>query len=136
MSLFITSLNSGSNGNCYYVGNDKDAILVDAGISCREIEKRMKRLGLAMNKVRAVLVSHEHWDHIRGLPVLSKKFALPVYITEPAHTHGELNSIRNTLNHLLRTNRLRLVNLASLLFPNFMMQWTRIALSLHVTALK
>ena len=94
MSLFITSLNSGSNGNCYYVGNDKDAILVDAGISCREIEKRMKRLGLAMTKVRAVLVSHEHWDHIRGLPVLSKKFSLPVYITEPTHINGglELNA--------------------------------------------
>src|SRR5688572_15554960 len=91
MSLFITSLNSGSNGNCYYVGNDNDAILVDAGISCREIIKRMKRLGLSMDKVRAVLVSHEHWDHIRGLPVLVKKFSLPVYITEPTHHHGGLS---------------------------------------------
>ena len=48
MSLFITSLNSGSNGNCYYIGNHNEAILVDAGISCRETEKRMKRLGLSM----------------------------------------------------------------------------------------
>jgi phosphoribosyl 1,2-cyclic phosphodiesterase len=46
MSLFITSLNSGSNGNCYYIGNDTEAVLIDAGISCRETEKRMKRLGL------------------------------------------------------------------------------------------
>lgn len=91
MSVFITSLNSGSNGNCYYVGNDQEAILVDAGISCREIEKRMKRLGLSMSKVRAVLVSHEHWDHIRGLPVLAKKFQLPVYITATTHQHGGLD---------------------------------------------
>jgi phosphoribosyl 1,2-cyclic phosphodiesterase len=58
MSLFITSLNSGSNGNCYYIGNDTEAILVDAGISCREIERRMKRLGLLMEKIKAVFVSH------------------------------------------------------------------------------
>src|SRR4051812_44823616 len=67
MSLSITSLNSGSNGNCYYVGNEQEAVLVDAGISCREIERRMKRLGPSMQKVKAVFISHEHSDHIRGL---------------------------------------------------------------------
>jgi phosphoribosyl 1,2-cyclic phosphodiesterase len=81
MSLFVTSLNSGSNGNCYYIGNDSEAILVDAGISCREIEKRMRRLGLSMQKVKAIFVSHEHSDHIKGIPVLAKKYQLPVYIT-------------------------------------------------------
>lgn len=81
MSLFIASLNSGSNGNCYYVGNDKEAILVDAGISCRETERRMNRLGLPMQKVKAIFVSHEHSDHINGIAVLSRKYKLPVYIT-------------------------------------------------------
>jgi phosphoribosyl 1,2-cyclic phosphodiesterase len=81
MSLFITSLNSGSNGNCYYIGTETDAILIDAGISCRETEKRMDRLGLSMDKVRAIFVSHEHSDHIRGIVQLAKKFQLPVYIT-------------------------------------------------------
>jgi phosphoribosyl 1,2-cyclic phosphodiesterase len=81
MSLFITSLNSGSNGNCYYIGNEKEAILVDAGISCRETEKRMKRLGLAIEKVKAVFVSHEHSDHIRGICGLVKKYNIPIYIT-------------------------------------------------------
>lgn len=81
MSLFVTSLNSGSNGNCYYVGNDKEAILVDAGISCREIEKRMANLGLTMQKVKAIFISHEHIDHIRGVVVLARKHQLPVYIT-------------------------------------------------------
>lgn len=81
MGLFITSLNSGSNGNCYYVGNDQEAVLIDVGISCRETEKRMARLGLSMQKVKAIFVSHEHSDHIRGIPVLAKKYNLPVYIT-------------------------------------------------------
>jgi phosphoribosyl 1,2-cyclic phosphodiesterase len=99
MSLFITSLNSGSNGNCYYIGNHTEAILVDAGISCREIEKRMKRLGLNIDKVKAVFVSHEHSDHIKGLPVLVKKYQLPVYITPATVRKGRLLFD----DHLLRT---------------------------------
>ena len=81
MSLQIASLNSGSNANCYYIGNNKEAVLIDAGLSCRETEKRMKRLGLDISQVKAIFISHEHDDHIAGLPVLSKKYALPVYIT-------------------------------------------------------
>ncbi|MDZ4810381.1 MAG: MBL fold metallo-hydrolase [Bacteroidota bacterium] len=81
MSLFITSLNSGSNANCYYVGNSHEAVLIDAGLSCRETEKRMLHLGLSMNTVKAVFVSHEHSDHITGLAGISKKHRLPVYIT-------------------------------------------------------
>lgn len=80
--LYIASLNSGSNGNCYYVGNDEEAVLIDAGISCRETETRMKRLDLTMDKVKAVFISHEHSDHIRGLCVLAKKYNLPVYIND------------------------------------------------------
>jgi phosphoribosyl 1,2-cyclic phosphodiesterase len=90
MSLFITSLASGSNGNCYYIGNSKEAVLIDAGISCREIETRMKRLGLSLQTVKAVFISHEHSDHIQGLPVLVKKHKLPVYITADTARHGKL----------------------------------------------
>ena len=81
MSLQIASLNSGSNANCYYIGNGKDAVLIDAGLSCRETEKRMKRLGLDIRSVKGIFISHEHDDHIAGLPVLSKKHRIPVYIT-------------------------------------------------------
>ncbi|MDX5482931.1 MAG: MBL fold metallo-hydrolase [Hymenobacteraceae bacterium] len=81
MQLAITSLNSGSNGNCYYIGNEQEAVLVDVGISCRETERRMQRLGLSMRQVKAIFVSHEHSDHIRGIPVLARKYKLPVYIT-------------------------------------------------------
>jgi phosphoribosyl 1,2-cyclic phosphodiesterase len=87
MPVFIASLNSGSNGNCYYIGNEREAVLVDAGISCRETEKRMARLGLSIQKVKAVFISHEHSDHIRGLAVLAKKYRLPVYITDGTIHH-------------------------------------------------
>jgi phosphoribosyl 1,2-cyclic phosphodiesterase len=82
MALQIASLNSGSNGNCYYVGNGREAVLIDAGISCRETETRMKRLGLSLQHVKAIFISHEHTDHIRGVEVLSKKYSIPVYISE------------------------------------------------------
>lgn len=90
MQLFITSLNSGSNGNCYYVGNEREAVLVDAGISCRETETRMKRLGLSMSRVKAIFISHEHSDHIRGLEVLARKYRLPVYITPDTRLKSRL----------------------------------------------
>ncbi len=99
MSLFITSLNSGSNGNCYYVGNEAEAILVDAGISCREIEKRMHHLKLNMENIKAVFVSHEHSDHIKGLPTLIKKYQLPVYITPATMQSGQLHFE----SHLVKT---------------------------------
>jgi phosphoribosyl 1,2-cyclic phosphodiesterase len=91
MKLHITSLNSGSNGNCYYIGNENEAVLVDAGISCRETEKRMKRLGLSMAKVKAIFISHEHTDHIRGVYGLAKKYHLPIYITPDTLQNARLN---------------------------------------------
>jgi len=99
MSLQIASLNSGSNGNCYYIANEQEAVLVDVGISCREVEKRMKRLNLPMQKVKAVFISHEHIDHISGVRVLSKKHRLPVYINQ-----GTLNNSRLQLEKDLVRN--------------------------------
>lgn len=90
MSLFIASLNSGSNGNCYYIGNQDEAILIDGGLSCRETEQRLKRLELSIKQVKAIFVSHEHSDHIYGVSSLSKKHKLPVYITSGTMKEGRL----------------------------------------------
>lgn len=98
MSLFISSLNSGSNANCYYVGNDREAVLVDAGLSCRETEKRMKQLGLSMDLVKAVFISHEHSDHITGLAGISKKYRLPVYITGPTLNNCSIPVEKNLIH--------------------------------------
>lgn len=96
MSLFIASLNSGSNGNCYYIANRNEAVLIDAGISCRETEIRMKRLSLSMKKVKAIFITHEHRDHVKGVRMLSKKYQLPVYIT-----HATLQNHVSVKRHLV-----------------------------------
>lgn len=82
MPLQFASLNSGSNGNCYYVGTQEDAVLIDAGLSCRETERRMQHLGLSWDRIRAIYISHEHNDHITGLTAIGRKYALPVYLTQ------------------------------------------------------
>lgn len=99
--MFICSLNSGSNANCYYLGNQEEAILVDGGLSCRETVKRLKRVGLSIKKIKAIFVSHEHGDHVHGVPALSKKFQLPVYITRNTLEQGKLE-IRDDLIEPLR----------------------------------
>jgi len=90
MPLYISSIASGSNGNCYYIGNDHEAVLIDAGISNREAEHRMTRIGLSMRKVKAIFISHEHGDHTRGSEVMSRKHRIPVYITPTTHSNSRL----------------------------------------------
>lgn len=119
MSLFITSLNSGSNGNCYYIGNEREAILVDAGISCRETEKRMKRLGLSISKVKAIIVSHEHSDHIRGIPVLAKKYQLPVYITANTYRNGGLNLEHHLVSSFMAYQPIQVGSISITAFPKY-----------------
>jgi phosphoribosyl 1,2-cyclic phosphodiesterase len=78
----ICALASGSNGNCYYIGNEKEAILVDAGITCKQILNRMAEKNLDSRKIRAIFISHEHGDHVRGVRVLGKKLDIPAYMTK------------------------------------------------------
>ncbi len=77
----ICALASGSNGNCYYIGNNNEAILVDAGLSFKQILLRMKDKILDPAKVKALFITHEHGDHIRGARVMGKKLDIPVYMT-------------------------------------------------------
>jgi len=96
--LSIASLNSGSNGNCYYIGNEHDAVLIDAGLSGRETDMRMKRLELNPKNLRGVFITHEHSDHIKGLRSLVKRYKIPVYITSKTLEYGRLK----IKDHLLK----------------------------------
>ncbi len=99
MSLYISSLNSGSNGNCYYIGNQHEAVLIDAGLSCRETEMRVDRSGLAFSRIKAVFVTHEHSDHTRGVAVISRKYQIPVYITKETHIKSRLRIEKHLIRH-------------------------------------
>jgi phosphoribosyl 1,2-cyclic phosphodiesterase len=78
-TLSVCVLASGSKGNAIYVSDGRTAILVDAGLSGIDIEQRMRSAGLRIADLGAVVVSHEHSDHIRGVGVLARRYNLPVY---------------------------------------------------------
>ena len=117
MKLFVTALNSGSNGNCYYIGNKEEAVLIDAGISCREIEQRMKRLNLNIQKVKALFITHEHTDHIKGADALSKKYKLPIYITNHTLSNARLNINNPHIVKYKSFNQVTIGNLEIIGFP-------------------
>lgn len=81
----VTVLASGSNGNCAVVSSSTTRILVDAGLSCREILKRMRQAGEDPESLSAIVITHEHNDHVGGLAVLARKLKVPVYMTGPTH---------------------------------------------------
>jgi len=117
MSLYISSINSGSNGNCYYIGNQNEAVLVDAGISCRETERRLALAGLSFSKIKAVFISHEHSDHTRGVEVIARKYQLPVYITPGTHKNCRLRIDSHLLRHFDAYSAVNFGELSVLAFP-------------------
>jgi len=81
----MTVLASGSKGNSTVISSSRTRVLVDAGLSCRELLKRMALAGEDPSTLDAILITHEHQDHIAGLAVLARRLGIPVYITEPTH---------------------------------------------------
>lgn len=81
----ITVLASGSKGNATVVSSAKTHILVDAGLSCRELLRRLQIAGEDPARLSAILITHEHQDHVLGLATLARRLRIPVYFTEPTH---------------------------------------------------
>ena len=81
----MTVLASGSRGNSTLVATSRTRILVDAGLSCREILKRLQIAGEDPRALDAILITHEHQDHVQGVAVLARKLGIPVYFTEMTH---------------------------------------------------
>ena len=85
MGVSVSLLASGSRGNSAIIASARTKILLDAGISCRETFKRMKMLGEDPHSLSAILITHEHSDHIYGLRVLARKLSIPVFMTGATH---------------------------------------------------
>ena len=101
------SFSSGSCGNCYYLGTEDKGILIDAGVSLRRLKKALQDNGLDMDSFSAVLVTHDHLDHIRHLGSFCKRISKPVYTSGDIHdalakhtfTADHIASCRNVLTH-------------------------------------
>ena len=85
MKLSFLSLASGSSGNCYYLGTTEYGLLIDAGIGIRTIKKVLKDRNIDFSKIIAVLVTHDHADHIKTVGYLGEKLCIPIYTTEGVH---------------------------------------------------
>jgi phosphoribosyl 1,2-cyclic phosphodiesterase len=73
----VCALASGSNGNSYYIGNEKEAVLIDAGIFYKRLNERLTEANLEKSKIKAIFISHEHADHVQGVRVTTKKLEIP-----------------------------------------------------------
>ncbi len=84
------ALASGSNGNCYYVADGDDAVLIDVGINTKHVELRMANVGIDPLDIQGIFITHEHTDHIRGLSVFCRRYQIPVYLTAGTYTGSRL----------------------------------------------
>lgn len=103
MKIYFFSLASGSSGNCYYIGTSEYGILIDAGIPIRTIKKVLKEKSVEIEKVIAVLITHDHADHIKTVGVLGEQFHIPVYTTE--RVHAGINKSRYVEDKLTSSRR-------------------------------
>jgi phosphoribosyl 1,2-cyclic phosphodiesterase len=100
-----TILASGSKGNCVVVEGQSDTIIIDAGLSAKEILARMERAGVDTGRIDALLVTHEHGDHTRGVDVLARKLDVPVHATEGTladFLHHRRTSAKRLVHHTCR----------------------------------
>jgi len=91
--VLVAPLGSGSAGNAYYFESDGTSILVDAGFGPRETRKRLEQVGRDIEKLRAIVVTHEHYDHIRGAERIARKYGIPIYLTQGTLDASEIDRI-------------------------------------------
>ncbi len=84
-TLNVCPLASGSKGNCLHVSTEHSALLIDAGLSGVEVERRLAAIGFAPENLTAIIITHEHSDHVKGAGILSRRFNIPVHINEKTY---------------------------------------------------
>ena len=89
--LTFLSLGSGSCGNCYYIATENDAIIVDCGVGIRRFKRVMMEYGMKAGKVKAILITHDHADHIKAAGKISNELNVPVYATQLVHEGMDRN---------------------------------------------
>lgn len=104
----ICALASGSSGNCFYVENNSNAILVDCGISAKQIIERLHSIKKNPEKIKGIFITHEHSDHIRGTDVFSRKFSIPIFVTQRTSESCFLSSNCDLINFIKNNETIKL----------------------------
>ncbi len=99
------NLFSGSSGNCTYVATENTRLLIDAGVSCNKIVKALEEIGVELDEIDAILITHEHTDHTKGLTTTYKKYHLPVFANEKTWKMMESLEIGDTCKFYFDTNK-------------------------------
>lgn len=108
--LNFCSLYSGSSGNSLFVQSEKTNILVDAGVSCKKIVSALESIDINPDSISAILITHEHKDHIAGLATISKKYNIPVYANEMTWKFIEQDKLNSDNIKLFTPNKIFTVN--------------------------
>jgi len=88
--MLVCAIASGSAGNCFYITSGKCSILVDAGVSAREIENSLLSIGKNIGEIEGVFITHEHGDHVRGCDMLHKRHSIPIYMNKSTYDASRL----------------------------------------------
>ncbi len=102
MAIKFCALSSGSSGNCLFLSTENTSILIDAGLSGRRIEQLLNQIGETPQGVAAILVTHEHIDHVRGVGILSRRFNIPIF-ANPCTWEGMADCIGEISTKHIRT---------------------------------
>ena len=97
------NLYSGSSGNCSYIESDNTKLLIDCGVSSKKLEGALNSIGLSLQEIDGILISHEHNDHVKGLSAVCKKYHIPIYANNPTFTNITQN-VPDELRKKFNTN--------------------------------
>jgi phosphoribosyl 1,2-cyclic phosphodiesterase len=102
-----SALASGSSGNCFFIEANNISFLIDAGISCKQICRRLEDLNKKPENLKGIFITHEHSDHIKGVDVLARKFSIPIYLTNKCHDNCmHITSDHSLVNHIEKDKEL------------------------------
>ena len=99
------SLISGSSGNCTFISDGKTNILIDCGLSGKRLAELLAQIDISPDSIDALLITHEHSDHVKGAGVAARRYKLPVYATSRTHSAMNLGNVSESLKHTVSPDK-------------------------------
>ncbi len=107
MGIKFCSFGSGSSGNCYFIGNKLQGLLIDAGIGVRKIKAHLKTSDISLQSIMGILITHNHFDHVKSLKIFANRYKIPIYTSEQI---GK-NIIKNRMLRGIDSNQIQKITL-------------------------